>query len=413
MTDERPAGGVRRGLLSLISGALVAQLVTVAILPLLSRLYGPSAFGEYAMFASVTALIAIVGTARYEMAIVLPKSSREAAGIAYSGIRLLLLVSVMVSSLAILASLLLPDIDPQLQWLLLLAGPEVFLLGYTMHLMQWYTRSGKFSNISRNRVVQSGGIGFAQLALGFVGLTSGVGLSAGLLFGQLVAAVFLTVSDGTGAHIIRAGRSRRWNFVFRKYWRLPVLLMPHTLVDSFRLNGVNLVVGGLSIAALGQYSQAWRLVQVPAGLVGSAISQVYFPRLASVPRNELFRTVRSSVIKSFALGAVPFLLLFLFSPSLFPLVLGAEWEQAGKFAQALVPALYVNLAASPISTVFIVLRKEQIGLLFSVTYTVLSLAALVVLGSDILLAVWAMSLCQAVALCVYVALALYLASRHP
>lgn len=394
---------------------MAAQLVTVAIIPVLSRLYGPAPFGEFAIFVSVTALAAVIGTLRYEMAIVLPRARSEAVAVAQMGIRILAFVSLGITAASVALAIAIAISDEMVQWIwfVLLVGPGIFLLGYNSFMGQWFTRAGEYSRISRNRVMQSVVTAAAQVAFGFVIQGSGIGLVAGLLVGQAAGATFLTLANRAGAQIFAPSGWRRQGYLRRKYWRLPTLLMPHTLVDSFRLNGVNLVIGQYSVAALGQYSQAWRLVQVPAGLIGSAISQVYFPRLAKTPRAEMLTVVRSSVLRTILLGAIPFAMIFWLSPVLFPFILGAEWAEAGKFAQALTPALYVNLVASPISTIFIVLRKEHIGLLFSLSYTLLSLGALFVFRDDLLLAVWIMSACQTLALGIYVALALWLVKPPP
>ncbi|MFD5213427.1 oligosaccharide flippase family protein [Microbacterium sp. NPDC058345] len=408
LAGERSDRGVGRSILTLITGSMAAQLVTVAILPILTRLYSPSAFGSFAIFLSVVTLLSVVGTMRYEMAIVLPKAASEARAITRMGICVLALVSlvVLISGVAVLGVSY--SFSGAWMWFLILAGPGVFLLGYNSFLSQWFTRSRSYGRISRNRVVQSFATAGAQVALAFVLPGEGVGLVSGLLIGQLVGAIFLTFADGAGASIFARSDWQRRGYLRRKYWRLPLLLMPHTLIDSFRLNGVNLLIGHFSVSVLGQYSQAWRLVQVPAGLIGSAVSQVYFPRLADAARATLFHTVRSSVIRTVVLGAVPFAGVFFLSPAAFPLILGPGWTEAGKFAQALVPALYANLVASPLSTIFIVLRKEHIGLMYSLFFTMLSLGALLLFRSDLLLGVWIMSLCQAIAFVVYVGMALWL-----
>lgn len=413
MSDRPQVPSLGRSIVTLVTGSMAAQLITLALTPVLSRMYGPNQFGEYAIFVSVSTLVAILGTVRYEMAIVLPRSPREAAGITRLTVRLLTTVAGTLVVIGGVIALLPTSLPADVGVFALLVGPAVFLLGYTSIMNQWFTRSRRYSLLSRNRVLQSGASAAAQIGMGFLMPHTGIGLVLGLIIGQAAAAVFLTVADGAGRQVLTGAAvgGRRWGHLLRKYWRLPVLLTPHTLVDSFRLNGVNLLIGHFSLEAVGQYSQAWRLVQLPAALVGSAISQVYFPRLAAASRAELFPIVRSSVLRSTVLGVAPFAVIMWLSPALFPLVLGAEWSEAGLFAQALVPALFLNLVASPISTVFIVLKKEHFGLIFSLAYTCLSLGTLFVFREDLLRAIWSMGLVQAASLAGYVALALVLAKH--
>ena len=54
-------------------GAGIVQVVTVALTPIITRLYSPDAFGGYALYWSVAAFFISVSALRYETAIVLAK----------------------------------------------------------------------------------------------------------------------------------------------------------------------------------------------------------------------------------------------------------------------------------------------------------------------------------------------------
>ncbi|WP_341946151.1 oligosaccharide flippase family protein [Microbacterium sp. LWH11-1.2] len=400
-----------RSVVTLISGSLVAQLATLAAMPILSRLYSPEAFGEYSIFVSVTLLIAVLATLRYELAIVLPRSVREAAAVKKLTGRLLAASSIFVTAVCVLVALWPSDLSDTWRWLILLIGVEVFVLGWLSLLTFWFTRTQMYGVLSRNRILLAVLVACAQIAMSFTALGGGLGLVVGLLLGQLLAVTVLAVSDGSRNHLAGAFARRRWSYLLRKYWRMPALTTPQTLVDSFRLNGINLVIGQYSLDALGQYSQAWRLVNVPAALIGSALSQVYFPRLATTPRQDLPQVVRSSVGKSLLFGILPFALIFVLSPYLVPWALGPQWGDAGLYAQALTPWLYLNLAASPISTLFVVLDKQHIGLPFSVIYAAAPIAVLALFSSDMYLAIVLMSIVQSILLVFNLGLAGWIARR--
>lgn len=403
--------GIGRSILTLVSGSMLAQLATVAAMPILSRLYTPAAFGEYSLFVSISLLVAVVATLRYEMAIVLPRSIREAAALKRLTMRLLIFSSVIVTAAGIVVAMWPSDLSATWRGLILLIGAEVFLLGWLSLLTYWFTRTQRYGILSRNRIVLAVAVAAAQIAMSFSAFGDGLGLALGMVLGQAIAATILMISDRSGEHVPRVRPARRWSYLLRKYWRMPALTTPQTLVDSFRLNGINFIIGNYSLDALGQYSQAWRLVNVPGALIGSAISQVYFPRLASTPKAELLSVVRSSVSKSLLLGFVPFALIFIFSPAVVPWALGPEWVDAGRYAQALTPWLYLNLAASPVSTLFVVLGKQHIGLVFSVIYAALPIAILVAFSDQIYLGIVLMSAAQTVLLVINLMLTAWIARR--
>ena len=68
--------------LKLVTGTTFAQIIAVLASPLLTRLYGPEAFGFLALSTSIiTSIIRVVACMRYELAIMLPKTDEEAANL--------------------------------------------------------------------------------------------------------------------------------------------------------------------------------------------------------------------------------------------------------------------------------------------------------------------------------------------
>ena len=63
---------------TLLGGSLAGQLVTIAAAFLLTRLYSPEAFAHLEMFALATGLAAVLGTGKYEQALMLPKADADA-----------------------------------------------------------------------------------------------------------------------------------------------------------------------------------------------------------------------------------------------------------------------------------------------------------------------------------------------
>ncbi|WP_292521939.1 hypothetical protein [Methanoculleus sp.] len=83
--------------LKLVTGTTFAQIIAVLASPLLTRLYGPEAFGFLAIFTSITGILGVIACLRYEMAIMLPKTNEEAANL----LDLCLLCVAVVSALTV------------------------------------------------------------------------------------------------------------------------------------------------------------------------------------------------------------------------------------------------------------------------------------------------------------------------
>ena len=74
-----PKNAFARGISLLVGGTAGAQLLTILAAPALTRQYGPEDFGLLAVYASLLALIGVISSLRYELAIPLPVGDAEAA----------------------------------------------------------------------------------------------------------------------------------------------------------------------------------------------------------------------------------------------------------------------------------------------------------------------------------------------
>ncbi len=94
-----PVTPLLRATLTLMAGGALAQALPLLLGPLLTRLYTPSQFGLYHLFAAVAANLAVVACARYEHALPLANDEAEAQAL-HALCRWILLGAVGVSSLA-------------------------------------------------------------------------------------------------------------------------------------------------------------------------------------------------------------------------------------------------------------------------------------------------------------------------
>ena len=400
--------------LQLMSGTVVAQLVVMALMPILSRRYSTTDFGILAAFTSIVALVSAIATLRYDMAVMLPKETREAAILKSTATWIAFFVGGATTVVCMLLAVPLAEAfnAPSAAPWLALTGLAAFTLAEIGALTYWLNRHSRYADMAKNRVLQSGSTALAQLGLSFLKPLGAGGLILGTIVGQGLAIIGLRRRSKDLRDHPRPTMAER-RALLARYHRMPLWNAPTALIDAVRLNGINLVIAGISISALGQFSMAWRMVEIPAALIGSALAQVFFQRLAVVPRGEMVGVVLASVRRAALFGVLPFTLVFILSPRLFPFVFGPGWEDAGIYAQALAPWLFMNLITSPISTIFVVAERQHISLIFSTVYTAVPLLVLLAVGpTDLSLAVYLMSGAMAVMLIGLIVIAVLVAGRY-
>lgn len=118
------------------------------------------------------------------------------------------------------------------------------------------------------------------------------------------------------------------------------------LLNYLALRGDNAIVGrGLDAAALGIYSRAFTLMNLPADLYASVAERLIFPALARVQhdRERLRRAYLGGTSLTALVGLPLSALLFLLAPEIVALLLGPRWEAVVAPFAILAGATYCRL----------------------------------------------------------------------
>jgi len=372
--------------LVLFSWVVVAQGITIAVVPVLTRLYRPEQFGVYSLFTSAAAMLGVVAALRYEYAIVLPSDDRDARSL----VSLALVLAVAISAITwIVGSIIggmagphskVMELRPWLGWL---AG-AVFLSASYSIFMYWSLRRKAFAALALSRVVIAIAMAGVQLVAAFLIGPYTALLIAAMLVGQAAGVAFLVLRTGFRF----GGRASMGDVrsVARRYVSFPKYSALGSLLDGLSsLMPVAMLTILFSPAVAGLYAIADKVVRTPAVLFGSSLQQVFYQKLAETRSDpaackSLFvRTWRSLL----AIGIIPMGLVFAFGPRLFGIVFGHQWVESGSFARILAVGLLVHFVAYPTTNGIVAFERLGVMLAWQVLYVV-SLAAVFGIGGFVL-----------------------------
>ena len=372
---EKNRSPVVSAILTLMTGTMISQIVIFIFQIFINRIYTDYEKGLFRISGTITSFVIAVAALRFDVTQMLPKSDTVARVLKKIATRSIVVSSFLTSLFCIIFSKFLEDRYHQSQELskwLMISGLTVFLVAEITNIQYWLTRKERFGALASNQVLQSTSIVFFQLIMGLLWKGGLVGLITGTIMGQLVGFVAIKIRTPELRGPIPDNAPSMLSLM-RRYRKMPLLNGPNVLVDSVRNMGINLLIGSVAVAALGQFQLAWAIMQVPVGLIAGSVSQVFLKKLAVVEHGKMSGLVRFTLIRAAFAAIGPFALLFVLAPWLFPFVFGAQWDQAGYFAQALTPWLYMTVLTSPISNIFVVTENQRRMLIFAVLYCVVPL----------------------------------------
>jgi O-antigen/teichoic acid export membrane protein len=353
-----------RNFLTLFTGSTIAQAIVILFTPILSRIYDPADFGVWNLFLSFATTFGVAATLRYELAIVLPKEESDAKAIFVLSIIISIIFSIaLFISILILHKLIIsiPNISPISDYIYLI--PLVVLLtGLYQSLNYWSTRNKSFANNASSRIGQSVGMSLANLGIGLT--TKGAsGLIWGSILGQFVGVLLFSFKLLRNPFVFFNGVTKKQIIDNRKkYINFARINTPHAILDSLQNSIlVFLILDLFSSIILGYYAFAFRILKAPLGLIGAALSQVFFEKASRIIEageslHSLFFNLQKKML---ILGVVPFLIFFLYAPDLFGFIFSSKYIEAGRITQILIPWLFLNFLLSPFSNLPIVLNRQK------------------------------------------------------
>ncbi|KGP75407.1 hypothetical protein JT05_10610 [Desulfosporosinus sp. Tol-M] len=370
LKNRLPKGGFLHNVLTLMTGTAIAQAIPILISPILTRLYTPEDFGLLALYISVVSLISVIVTARYEIAIMLPKQDEDAANLGALSLSIAVIISALTVLIVLFFNVPIAGLlrKPEIAQWLYLVPLAVLAVGIYQIINYWSTRRNLYRRLAAARVTQSVANGSVNLGLGFAHM--GVsGLILGHLAGQVLSAGVLVRQAWPDVQKYRS--VVRWDRMHRNaqvYQDFPKVNSLQAFVDILQSSGVVFLISSFfGSVVLGFYSFTLRILQAPLGLLGASVSQVFYQKASEVYKNsgDLQGLVKKTILSLAAMALPVFLILALFAPPIFGFIFGEEWWEAGTYAQILVPWLFLNFIVSPISQVPIIVGEQKKNFLFA------------------------------------------------
>jgi O-antigen/teichoic acid export membrane protein len=369
-------GTFSRNVLTLLSGSVLAQIIPIAISPILSHLYKPAEFGLFTVFQALVTVASVAGTLRFQTAILLPKEDHLAG-------KLLLLCLLSASVMGLLFGVFLIGFrdfwaslfgaDGLNSWMIL-APICIFVAAAYTAFYTWFNRLQLYDLLAKARIIQGLGFSLVTVLLGLVDTIGAGGLILGFFCGQVLSTGFLIFKWSRTPNLRPLNFSITELFALAKTYRgFPIYSLPADVISAFANHlPVFLLSAHFGQTVTGFYDLTYRITLGPISLVSSAILDVFRERAAKdfQKKGQCTEVYKSTMLLLTAVSLPTFLIFYPFAPFLFTKIFGDEWRTAGIYAQILTPLFALRVIASPLSYVVYIAEKQKYDLIWQIAVLV-------------------------------------------
>ena len=424
---ERLLAQARKGIQSKFvrnAGALMAytvagQLMTIAASFVLTRVYAPREFGLLGLLLSFPTLMGNAVSLNFHVASPAPLRDEDGAMIAIGSIPITAFMTTLFS-LIFLAMVLTGQMGfgALPSWSALFVWGILQLTALASIFQYWCVRRQKFKTLGEGIVAMNGTRAFFQLGFAFF-LPTWIGLVLGEMLGRLVQFLCYLRNSGReiyGFHKVATPR-RILNTLSRYRKFVTVLLPPMFLESAWAAAPVPLLSVLFGLTITGQYYLMRRVLDLPVSFISNTVGDAFYGRISEFARTDPAR-IRGMLITVFGglviIAAIGFAPLMLFGPTLFSIIFGAPWHQAGLMAAIMAPPMVLQIGTAPVARVFGVTKKPALRYPFT-TCEILGSSA-TFLGAwlfhwSVIWTVAGLSMVHAVSYLIYITTA-YIAAGH-
>lgn len=367
-----------KNIISVLGGAVGAQLVALLAAPVITRVFTPDDFGSMTTVWAVVGVAGIVACLAYEKTIVLERNEISARQILVLCVYISIITSVSVSFLIYLFG---RYVFPEYFGVAYASAFVLFgvcLFGVRKALDFYATRHKEFKLVAVTMLAGAIAGAVWKITVGTVWNASAEVLLLGNILGIGLPAIMLYMSLSKSIGKPFVGQPGHRIDVLKKHSDFPKKQVPNALLNAFQQQApIFILAAYFGSEMVGFYGLAMAVLLRPVRALAEAVSRVYLQRISAMDtedfRADLLRiTVRLAVI------AMPFcVILFIYGEVLFKLLFGDNWGEAGYMASLMAPWVLMLVVNVPTTQALIVRRALGFILVFNTIYLVVRVIGLV------------------------------------
>lgn len=359
----------KKNITIMVGGRVIAQAIPILLTPLLTRLYSPSEFGMFGVYAAIIAFVAMISNGRYSLSIILPKSDIDAK-------RLFLLSSLLTVGVTAVFGLIFIVLGNWffdffevsiLQKYLSILILNILFIGLYESLYYYVLRTKNYKILTTNIIIQAFVLVSIRLLCGYLEFTE-IGLIISYLIGYSVGYILLILRLKIPVFsLFKEFKIFNYISLLKRYSRFPKYSLLADSLSVIATYSPNILLNKIfGSVVTGYYSMSDKILGSPIWFITSSVGDVFKQEASEQLRtkNSCFEVFIKTTKTLFFVGIIPFGILFIISPYVVPFVLGENWKEAGVFIQIFSIMYFLRFIISPVSHVIYIVNKQNYNVVF-------------------------------------------------
>lgn len=357
-----------RQVATLATGTSIAQIITIATSPIITRLFSPESLGVSALFISIIGPLAIISTLSYPTAIVLPRNQSQAVKLILLSIYLAVVFTFVLIILWLMSEQKISEIFDMnaIQSYAYLAPLAILGTSISGIISQWLIRNKSFLLISKIAIITAIITSAIKIIVGYY-YPDPIVLIYSAIISYYISLFFIKFIQPDEFIEIKF-----FNFSKRKFLQLYktaikysdflIYRTPQTLLNylnhSISIFMLTLLFG---LDSAGYYSLAFAVLSVPITVISGSVYQAIYPKINSVflDGQSIYPYLIKSILWLSVFGLLPTVTLIFFGKEIFTFIFGDEWEKTGIYVQFMSIALFFYYIGRPIFAAIPVLKLQR------------------------------------------------------
>lgn len=353
----------------LLSGNILAQIITLVAYPVISRIYTPDEMGTLNLFVSIFAILVLLANAEYQNVLVFHKNEKDLPSV----------LALCLGCVAVVSALVLLTVP---------FSAEISSLFNSSDLANWYFLMPIYvaataiwnicdSFVIRKKLFKYISIYLILLALYNVGLKVLLGNLGWSTGGLIISAVsgsviilllVILLAQQRDKLFSSLGTRPTWasiSAIAREYIKFPKYSLSRKTLNLLSKSlPIFLLSAHFGMTEIGLYSMGLLLAHTPINVACGSLYKIMFRFVSEKVWNKekILPVIKKYIASVLMVGLPSFALLFFILPDLTALLLGEEWRQSGEYIRLMLPWLLVFTVADVMDFIPQLFKKQE-GLL--------------------------------------------------